>query len=211
MTIEVVVMVAGFVAEIVAWSLVARGRNVWTTMTPVLACMGVAALVVGPPAWSPDVAPGVSLAVGLAIGGVLFVATRVFMALISRWRTFERHSVEMYRRQGSLSLGVALVLSVALSVPGEELFWRGLFQGHLESELSGQAALAAVLAWAAFVVANLPSANLAIAAGAVVGGAVWVALAWWTGGVLACLACHIAWTGLMLAFPGARMRAKIGR
>ena len=53
----------------------------------------------------------------------------------------------------------------------------------------------------AFVLANLPSANLAIAAGAVVGGAVWVALAWWTGGVLASLACHIVWTGMMIAFP----------
>ena len=28
-----VVLVAGFIAEVVAWSLVARGRNVWTTMT----------------------------------------------------------------------------------------------------------------------------------------------------------------------------------
>lgn len=204
-------MVAGLVAEIVAWWLVARGRNVWTTMTPVLACMGVAALVVGPPAWSPDVAPGVSVAVGLTIGAVLFVATRVFMTLVSRWRTFERHSVQMYRRQGSLTLGLALALSVVLSVPGEELFWRGLFQGELESALPDHAAFAAVVAWAAFVVANLPSANLAIAAGAIVGGAVWVALAWWTGGVLASLACHIAWTGLMLAFPGARMRARVGR
>ncbi len=209
MTIEVALMIGGLVAEIVAWSLVARGRNVWTTMTPVLATMGVAALIVGPPAWSPDVAPGVSVVVGLVLGGALFVATRVFMVVIARWRTFERHSVEMYRRQGSTSLGLALVLSVALSVPGEELFWRGLFQGELESALSGGSA--AVLAWVAFVVANLASANLAIAAGAVVGGAVWVALAWWTGGVLASLACHIVWTGLMLAFPGARMRAEVRR
>jgi membrane protease YdiL (CAAX protease family) len=107
----------------------------------------------------------------------------------------------MYRKQGGLSLGVALVLSIALSVPGEELFWRGLFQGELASALDGGTLLAAVIAWLAFVLANLPSANLAIAAGAVVGGAVWVALAWWTGGVLASLACHIVWTGMMIAFP----------
>ena len=86
-------------------------------------------------------------------------------------------------------------------MPGEELFWRGFFQGQLASSLEGGTALAAVLAWIAFVLANLPSANLAIAAGAVVGGAVWVALAWWTGGVLASLACHIVWTGMMVAFP----------
>ena len=202
-------MLAGLIAEMIAWSLVARGRNVWTTMTPVLACMGIVALLVGPVAWAPDVSAAEAVGVGLGLGVLLFAATRVFMALISRWRTFERHTLEMYRRQGSLTLGIALVLSVALSVPGEELFWRGLFQGRLESALPDQTVLAAALAWLAFVLANLPSANLAIAAGAIVGGAVWVALAWWTGGVSASLACHVVWTGLMLAFPGARIRAKL--
>lgn len=198
---EAAVLVAGFVAEVVAWSLVARGRNVWTTMTPVLATMGVVALIVGPIAWSPDVAAGVSVAVGLALGALLYVATRVAMVVMARWSTFRRHALEMYRKQGGLSLGMALLLSIALSVPGEELFWRGLFQGRLASSLDAGAGPAAVLAWVAFVAANLPSANLAIAAGAVVGGAVWVALAWWTGGVLASLACHVVWTGLMVALP----------
>ena len=122
-----VVLIAGFIAEVVAWSLVARGRNVWTTMTPVLATMGVVALVVGPIAWSPDVSPGVSLAVGLGLGVLLYVATRIAMVVMSRWSTFRRHSLEMYREQGGLSLGIALVL--------------------------------------------------------------------------ACLACHIVWTGMMIAFP----------
>lgn len=58
-----------------------------------------------------------------------------------------------------------------------------------------------VLAWAAVVVANLPSGNLAIAAGAVVGGGAWVALAWWSGGILAPLACHVVWTCLMIVTP----------
>src|SRR5215211_1121582 len=194
---DTVVMVLGFVAEVIAWSLVGRGRNVWTTMTPVLATMGVVALVVGPIAWSPEVAPGASLAVGLGLGVLLYVATRVAMVIMARWGTFRRHA-----------LGAALLLSIALSVPGEELFWRGFFQGQLASSLEGRTALAAVLAWIAFVLANLPSANLAIAAGAVVGGAVWVALAWWTGGVLASLACHVVWTGLMVAFPVLRAPAE---
>jgi membrane protease YdiL (CAAX protease family) len=204
---EAAVMVVGFVAEVVAWSLVARGRDVWTTMTPVLATMGVVALIVGPIAWSPDVAAGVSIGVGLGLGVLLYVATRIAMVIMARWSTFRRHSLEMYRKQGGLSLQMALLLSIALSVPGEELFWRGLFQGHLASWLDAGAGPAAALAWVAFVLANLPSANLAIAAGAVVGGAVWVALAWWTGGVLASLACHIVWTGLMVAFPVLRVSA----
>jgi membrane protease YdiL (CAAX protease family) len=198
------VMVAGLVAEIVAWSLVARGRNVWTTMTPTLATMGLVALIVGPIAWSPEVAAGVSVVVGLVLGVALYVATRVAIVVIGRWKTFRQHSLEMYRKQGGLSLGVALALSIALSVPGEELFWRGLFQGQLVSALDGRTALAAAIAWLAFVVANLASRNLAIAAGAIVGGAAWVALAWWTGGVLAPLACHILWTGMMIAVPVVR-------
>jgi len=204
---KAVVMIAGLIAEIVAWSLVARGRNVWTTMTPTLATMGLVALIVGPIAWSPDVAPGVSVLVGLVLGVALYVATRVAIGVIGRWDTFRRHSLEMYRKQGGLSLGVALALSIALSVPGEELFWRGLFQGQLVSALDGKVALAATIAWLAFVVANLASRNLAIAAGAIVGGAVWVALAWWTGGVLAPLANHIVWTGMMVAFPVVSERA----
>jgi CAAX protease family protein len=206
---EAAVMVAGFVAEVVAWSLVARGRNVWPTMTLVLATMGIVALVVGPIAWSPDVAPGVSIPVGLALGVLLYVATRLAIVVLSRWGTFRRHSLEMYRKQGGLSLGIALLLSVALSVPGEELFWRGLFQGQLRSALDGRATLAAVITWVAFVLANLPSANLAIAAGALVGGAVWVALAWWTGGVLASLACHVVWTAFMIAFPVVRVSSDV--
>src|SRR5215211_6029720 len=118
---EPVVMVLGFVAEVIAWSLVARERSVWTTMTPVLATMGVVALIVGPIAWSPEVAPGVSLAVGLGLGVVLYVATRVAMVVMARWGMFRRHALEMYRKQGGLSLGAALLLSIALSVPGEEL------------------------------------------------------------------------------------------
>jgi hypothetical protein len=182
---DAVVMILGFVAEVIAWSLVARGRNVWTTMTPVLATMGVVALVVGPIAWSPEVAPGVSLVIGLGLGVLLYVATRVAMVIIARWGTFRRHALEMYRKQGGLSLGA-----------------------QLASSLEGRTALAALLAWIAFVLANLPSANLAIAAGALVGGAVWVALAWWTGGVLASLACHIVWTGMMVAFPVLRAPAE---
>ena len=195
-----VVAVAGLLAEMGAWWLVARGRNIWTTMPPVLGSMGLAALLVGPPAWSPEVSAGASATLGLAAGVALYVATREAFLVIGRWEPFRRQSLEMYRKQGGLSLGVALLLSIAVSVPGEELFWRGLFQGELTEALDG-GGLAPVLAWLAFVLANLPSANLAIAAGAAVGGAVWVALAWWSGGVLAPLACHIVWTGLMIAAP----------
>ena len=57
-------MVAGLLLEMIAWGLVARGRNIWTTMPPVLGLMGLAALLIGPPAWSPDVSAGASLVLG---------------------------------------------------------------------------------------------------------------------------------------------------
>jgi NAD(P)-dependent dehydrogenase (short-subunit alcohol dehydrogenase family) len=37
--------------------------------------------------------------------------------------------------------------------------------------------------------------------GAVVGGAAWTALAVWTGGVVASIGCHAAWTALMILLP----------
>ena len=196
-------MVVGLLAEMGAWGLVARGRNIWTTMPPVLGVMGLAALILGPPAWSADVSAEASVMLGLAAGLALYVATREAILVIGRWQPFRRHSLQMYRKQGGLSLAAAVLLSIATSVPGEELFWRGLFQGELTESLDGSG-LAPVVAWMAFVLANLPSANLAIAAGAVVGGAVWVALAWWSGGILAPLACHVVWSGLMIAAPVVR-------
>jgi membrane protease YdiL (CAAX protease family) len=201
---EAAVMVVGLGAEAVAWWFVGfRRANVWATMTPVLGAMGLAALLVEPPAWSPEVVPSVSAAVGLGGGVVLYLATRAFVAVVRPWEAFARHSVGMYVRQGGLSLAAAVLVSVVLVVPGEELFWRGLVRPELAETVDGRL-VPAVLAWAAYVAANLPSANLAIVAGAVVGGAAWTVLGTWSGGVLAPLVCHGAWTACMIAFPVVR-------
>lgn len=197
--------VAGIALESVAWWRVSKGGSVWMWMTPVLAGLGVAALIAGPPPLSEDEALSAALLVGLATGIGLYVATRVFFLVLGRWELLRRHSVAMYRRQGGLSLGVALVLSLALTVPGEELFWRRFVQLELVEALDGSVIAAAVVAWAVFVFANLFSRNLAIAAGAVVGGAVWCGLFAWTGGVAAPLASHVSWTALMLLLPVVRV------
>jgi membrane protease YdiL (CAAX protease family) len=197
--------VAGIALESFAWFRVSRGGSVWAWMTPTLAGLGVAALIAGPPPFSPEVEAAPAVAVGLGIGLALYVATRISFIVLGRWDLLRRHSLSMYARQGGLSLVAALVLSVGLSVPGEELFWREFVQLELVPALDGAAGLAALVAWVAFVVANAFSRNLAIVSGAVVGGAVWCALCWWTGGVAASLACHAAWTALMLAFPVVRV------
>lgn len=194
-------MVVGALTEGVAWWAISRrGLNVWNTMAPVLVGLGVLALLTGRPALAQDRSVGLAVAVGLASGPALYLATRFFVEVVApRWRAFRTQSVQMYGRRGARSLGTVLLLSVGLMVPGEELFWRGLVLPELEGSLTG--VLGPVVAWAAFVAANVPSLNLAIVAGAAVGGAVWVALATWSGGILAGLLCHAGWTALMLAFP----------
>jgi membrane protease YdiL (CAAX protease family) len=197
-------MVLGFAAQAAAWwLLVSRLRDVWRVMTPVLATMGLAALLVHRPAWTPRVDAAVAVGVGIASGLALYAGTRVFVAVVRPWETFRRHSGAMYAQQEGLPLATALALSLVLSVPGEELFWRGLVQPELADALDASA-LGALIAWAAYVAANLPSRNLAIVAGAVVGGAVWSGLGWWSGGPFAPLVSHLTWTALMISFPVVR-------
>lgn len=194
--------VAGFVLELGGWWLVAwRGRDVWRVMPPVLATMGVAALL----ARRPVAAAGVSVAaagcVGLASGLGLYVATRIFVSAAARWEPFRSATAAIYGEARSVARSQALVLSLAVMVPGEELFLRGLVQPRLAAIHALGAGGAAVLTWLAYTAVNLASRSLPIVAGAFVGGALWAALAWWSGGMLASLASHILWTGLMLALP----------
>ncbi|MEX0743485.1 MAG: CPBP family glutamic-type intramembrane protease [Actinomycetota bacterium] len=201
---RVAVMVLGFAAQAGAWWFVAsRPRNVWRVMTPTLATMGLVAIAVRRPAWAPRVDAAAAVGVGIAAGLVLYGATRVFVGVVRSWEPFGRHSRAMYSQQEGVPLAAALALSLVLSVPGEELFWRGLVQPELAEALDASA-LAALIAWAVYVAANLPSRNLAIVAGAIVGGAVWSGLGWWSGGPLAPLVSHVAWTALMISFPVVR-------
>ncbi|HXF35744.1 MAG TPA: hypothetical protein VNO17_01015, partial [Actinomycetota bacterium] len=66
----------------------------------------------------------------------------------------------------------------------------------------------ALATWAGYVLVNLASGSPPIVAGALVGGAVWSGLAWWSGGVAASLASHAAWTALMLIGPPVRVEAR---
>jgi membrane protease YdiL (CAAX protease family) len=198
--VALAVMVVGTLAEMAGWWRVASGRaDVWRLMPVVLGMMGVAAVIVARPVAATAVSPAVALGVGLASGLVLFLATRAFVWAAAHWSKFRRDVVEKYQEAATVTLGTSMALSLLVMVPAEELFWRGLFQGHLTGAWA--AAAAAGAAWLAYVVANLPSRSLPIVAGAIVGGALWTGLAWWSGGVLASLGSHILWTGAMLALP----------
>lgn len=201
-------IVAGLAAEAVAWWLVATRRaDVWRLMPPVLGAMGVAAVAVRPPVAAGATDATIALAAGLAAGVALYLATRAFVWVASRWGPFRRDVLETYGQAGDVTLATTLVLSLAIMVPAEELFWRGLVQAHLQGATA--AATAALATWAAYIGVNLASRSQPIVAAAIVGGAAWAGLAWWSEGVLASAASHILWTGLMLALPPGAARPAI--
>src|SRR5205823_1843576 len=86
LTMEPVVIVVGAVAEALAWTVVVRGRrNIWRTLLPVLELMGAAALLTGSVRTSPRVMLATAAAVGVAAGGMLYLATRVFVRAVRGW------------------------------------------------------------------------------------------------------------------------------
>jgi membrane protease YdiL (CAAX protease family) len=112
----------------------------------------------------------------------------------------------IYRRGDEASVAAVLALSFVTAV-GEELFWRGLVQPELRAAISP--ILGAALSWIAYVGANAAAANPPLLAAALVGGALWTALGAWSDGVVAPIASHVAWTGLMVAWPPSAARDKV--
>jgi membrane protease YdiL (CAAX protease family) len=197
---ETAIMVLGALAEAIGWRLVAaRHAMVWRLMPAILLAMGVAAVLARRPLVATRVGDGAALLVGASSGLALYVATRAFVAIAGRWEPFHRDVVETYGEAADVPLREALLLSLLIMVPAEELFWRGLFQARLDQTLT--ALTAGAWTWLAYVGVNLAGGSLPIAAGAVVGGALWTGLAVWSGGVLSSLLSHMLWTGLMLALP----------
>jgi membrane protease YdiL (CAAX protease family) len=147
-----------------------------------------------------DVSIAVAVVLGVGAGVVLYLATAVFLAVALRWPPLARHTEAVYDQRRGLSLGRALAISLLMVAPGEELLWRGVVLGVLMRTLPGWPVVP-VIAWAAYVAANAFSASIPIVLAAAVGGGAWTALAAWTGGVVAPLACHVVWTGLMILRP----------
>jgi membrane protease YdiL (CAAX protease family) len=193
-------MVVGALGVLVAWRLVVVGRvSVWSAMGVATGGAGLAALATGRLALSPKVAVGLSALAGVGLGVLLYLATAAFVLVVRRWPQFDRHVEEIYDQRKDVPLPLALVLAALVVAPGEELFWRGLFQWQLSATIGWAAA--AIVTWLVYVGVNAASQSLPILAGALVSGAVWGALALWTHGVLASLLCHTVWTSLMLVFP----------
>jgi uncharacterized protein len=192
--------VGGPVIVALAWFAIRSGRvSIWAGMGSAMGVLGLLALATGEAGPAEEVTVPVAAGVGVGAGLLLYGATAAFMAVAGRWTPLARHTASLYQQRSGASLAGALAISVLLTVPGEELLWRGVLQGTLETALSPPAA--AIVAWAVYLVANLVSWSLPIVLGATVGGAAWTALALWSGGVVAGIGCHAVWTSLMILRP----------
>jgi membrane protease YdiL (CAAX protease family) len=201
----VLVVVLGVVAQLVAWAVVAGRRGtVWTVVGPTIGVAGVAAVLAQPPPLSGDVGVWPAVALGVAAGAALYAATRAFVSLVVErwWPAFEGHAVTIYRHGGA-RFGLGAAVAAGAIALGEEVFWRGLSYRELAVHADAPV-VAAVATLALYVAVNTASRNLAIVAGALVGGVVWGALAWVTAGVLASVLAHAVWTALMLLRPVVR-------
>ena len=194
------VLVVGVLMQVVVWRLVVRGRlPFWPATATTFAAIGIAAVVAGKPSCCPETDVALASAVGVASGLVFYGATRVVVDLATRHPVLHGAVADVYRRSQETTFVTALALTLVIAVPGEELFWRGLVLPEL-SDATGSVT-GAILTWAAAVGANAAWASAPLLAGAVVGGALWTGLAAWSGGVVAPVASHLVWTGLMLVWP----------
>jgi membrane protease YdiL (CAAX protease family) len=198
-----VVIGAGILVLAATWQLIgARRIAFWPATSVAFAILGVAATLLRPPG-----APSArSLALGIGSGIVLYAATRIVVRLLAPFAPFATSVTEIYRWSDEIPRPAVWLLTLAIAVPGEELFWRGLVLPELQDATS--VLLGAVLAWLGYVAVNAISRSLPILLAAGACGA------WWTflgslEGVDSPLASHLIWTGLMLAWPPAVDRAKV--
>jgi uncharacterized protein len=198
------VVAAGVLAQAVMWWLISVRRvPFWPATSATFAILGIAAVLVRPPG-STDVP---SLLVGAGSGAALYGATRVVVAsLLERLPSFASSVSDVYGRSQEVPGTAVWVLTLAIAIPGEELFWRGLVLSELQDITS--AAVGVGLAWLGYVAANAVLRNLSILAAAVVGGAVWTVLGS-VRDVGAAVASHLVWTSLMLLWPPRAARGKV--
>ena len=198
------VVVAGVLVQAAIWWLIsARRVPFWPATSATFAILGIAAVLVGTPG-STDVS---SLLVGAGSGAALYGATRVVVAsLLERIPSFASSVSDVYGRSQEVPGTAVWVLTLAVAIPGEELFWRGLVLSELQDITS--AAVGVGLAWLGYVAANAVLRNLSILAAAVVGGAVWTVLGS-VRDVGAAVASHLVWTSLMLLWPPRAARGKV--
>ncbi|MGH2710753.1 MAG: CPBP family glutamic-type intramembrane protease [Actinomycetota bacterium] len=200
--LDLTLAVAGPISVAGAWVLIrSRRASLWVVNGIFMPVLGTLSLLTGLVELSSEkIGAGWAVTLGIGAGLGLYAATAAFMAVARRWPVLARHTSALYENRRDISLPAAIGISALLVAPGEELLWRGVVLEALRSG-TDSAAVAAVLAWLAYIAANAASGSVPIVLGAVVSGAVWTLLAACTGAVIASIACHVVWTALMVSLP----------
>ncbi|MFP5321259.1 MAG: type II CAAX prenyl endopeptidase Rce1 family protein [Acidimicrobiia bacterium] len=191
---ETVVVLVALVVAAAAWAFmfVPSRRGIWprtwvaagllsATSLACLAAVGRLGEILGPV----DVT---ELAIGLAVGAAWLVATHVGYRVIT-WLvpSFGAQVRDLYRlRDGDASPSQMAGPIIAMGF-AEELLFRGVLQG-VGGFAVGLAAYTAVQAF---------ERKWALALAALLGGAVWGALFAWRFGLVAPIAAHVLWTGVL--------------
>lgn len=101
--------------------------------------------------------------------------------------------------------GEASNLRIALSMlfiigPGEEIFWRGTLQRHLNGKTNPRWGFGLVLLL--YTIVHIASLNFSLVGAAFICGLFWGALYWWQGSILLNAVSHTIWDLLVfLLFP----------
>jgi membrane protease YdiL (CAAX protease family) len=182
-----------------AWSLLVSRSPPWffAAAAPLCLLWLGASAAAAPPGLRARLRPRAGdVAVGLLAGLALYALTRLFLAGACGGITDAlcRPTVEMYVRFRPRAVLPALTIAL-LVAPAEELFWRGVVQGHLAARLRPAVAvgLATGLAVAVALAAGEPLLALATAPTY----AAWGALATWRRSLVPAIASHALWSVLV--------------
>lgn len=201
-------VIVGVALQAIAWRVVVlRRAPFWPVVAGTWTVLGTGALLIGDPRCCGDRGPTEMVLVGIAAGLALYGATRLVVTFASRWPVLAEDVEATYGRSAEAPPALVWIVTLAVAAPGEELFWRGVATPWLvdaTAPLPG-----GVLAWLMSVGVAAAWASPTFLAGAAVGGAVWTALAIWSGGVAAPLASHVIWTACMVAWRPPTARAKV--
>jgi membrane protease YdiL (CAAX protease family) len=139
------------------------------------------------------------LVLGVASGLLLFVVFLIFGPMARRVDVLYRGVLKAYAGFRTTN-GTLVFVILLLVVVGEELLWRGFIQGRLSEEYGELRAYR--LTVAGYTVAHLLTFNLALAAAALVCGAVWGWFRLRTGSVVPGVISHLVFAYWMyFIFP----------
>ena len=168
--------------------------GVWMGIGSTAILLGTAVLMTGGGGRSavlPRLRPSLPLvALGVAAGGVMIVATQVLFPLLVRIFPFlQSQTEELYVSLGpSTPRKLAVLMLVIL---GEELVWRGVVQAALGRRFGalGTVVLSALL----YGVGHVPVGSLLLPVVALGCGLYWSALTQWSRSMVPALLAHVLW------------------